>query len=276
MTQNTSKPTSSQNTREDKGQAKIKEQKKSFVLHVSFSFVTTASVVFMGCVFLAFVLGVMVGRGEDPEAHIAPLVTLLPSGQESEAKGVEDASKSDVEQEGESAAQESTDTPEQTDNAQVMAPEDLNYSRDLKNKPGQEYRKPKVDTSPLDAAPAPVVKAPVVEKNEAASQNAAAQASKAPVQQAATNTTIAQAPSIEAKLYDYIFQVATFGTEEPIDKLREKLEGENFRTRMDKSGKFFRVLVLMRGTEAQALELRKRMVELKLGEPMQMSKKSVE
>ena len=76
----------------------------------------------------------------------------------------------------------------------------------------------------------------------------------------------------QEQILDFIFQVAAFKEETSVDKLRAQLEGEGMRTRMDKDGKLLKVMVLMRGNNEQAQELRQRMVDLKLGQPIQRSK----
>lgn len=92
----------------------------------------------------------------------------------------------------------------------------------------------------------------------------------APGQGKAPGTTVAQ-----EQLYDYVFQVAAFKGEDDADRLRKRLEGRGLRTRLQKSGKVQLVMVNLRGTELDAANLREELKRMKLGAPIQASKKAV-
>lgn len=76
-------------------------------------------------------------------------------------------------------------------------------------------------------------------------------------------------------MFDYIFQVAAFKDEDSVDALRQRLEGRGLRTRMQRDGKLFLVLVLLRGDAARAAEVPQIMEEMRLGQPMLRSRKAV-
>ncbi len=207
--------------------------KKSLTLTLSFSTVTTFCVVLLGAVCMAFVMGVIVGRGDNPETHLPKFVTS-------------------------ESAKKSTPIPEVEDRItkpQVMPKEELDYSNSLKDRGDQEAVQ---DTT----TPAMVLTVPSATPPLAQNQ---------PVAEPVFQDVPAPPPAI----FDYIFQVATFTDAESVDRLREKLEGSGLRTKMEKAGKFYKVLVLMRGSSEQALDLMALMVEMKLGEPVQRSKKAV-
>lgn len=87
-----------------------------------------------------------------------------------------------------------------------------------------------------------------------------------------------QAPDQEEKpapgqMYDYVFQLAALKDEQSVDNLRQKLEGRGMRTRMERSGKLFLVLALLRGDETRAAEIIQAARDLRLGEPLLRSKK---
>lgn len=82
-----------------------------------------------------------------------------------------------------------------------------------------------------------------------------------------------EAPS--AKACDYIYQVAALKDEQAVDSLRQKLEGYGLRTRMERSGKVYLVMVLIRGDESRAAELARITESLHLGEPLLRSRKAV-
>ncbi|WP_300909396.1 SPOR domain-containing protein, partial [uncultured Desulfovibrio sp.] len=70
----------------------------------------------------------------------------------------------------------------------------------------------------------------------------------------------------------YVFQVGAFKDEESVDSLRQRLEGRGLRTRMQRDGKLFLVLVLLRGDAARAAEVPRITEELRLGQPILRSR----
>ena len=59
------------------------------------------------------------------------------------------------------------------------------------------------------------------------------------------------------------------------DRLRQRLEGQGLRTRGQKSGKLTLVMVHMRGTDLDAANLKEELQRMRLGSPLQKSKKRV-
>ena len=84
-----------------------------------------------------------------------------------------------------------------------------------------------------------------------------------------------QAATNGAPLYDFVFQVAAFRNVDDADRLRQRLEGQGLRTRGQKSGKLTLVMVHMRGTELDAANLKEELQRMRLGSPLQKSKKRV-
>lgn len=83
-----------------------------------------------------------------------------------------------------------------------------------------------------------------------------------------------------APLYDFVFQVAAFRNVDDADRLRQRLEGQGLegqglRTRGQKSGKLTLVMVHMRGTDLDAANLKEELQRMRLGSPLQKSKKRV-
>ncbi len=82
--------------------------------------------------------------------------------------------------------------------------------------------------------------------------------------------------------YDFVFQVAAFRNADQADTLREQLEGESLRTRMiidkDTKGKprWYRVQVVLRGTEVDAAEVVRILHENRLKDARVVSKILVE
>lgn len=77
-------------------------------------------------------------------------------------------------------------------------------------------------------------------------------------------------------IMDYVFQAGTFREEAGADSLRQKLEGYGLRTRLERNGKFFVVLILLRGDEKRALEVISISRELKLGQLILRSRKQTQ
>ena len=81
--------------------------------------------------------------------------------------------------------------------------------------------------------------------------------------------------------YDFVFQAVAYKSKDSADKLRERMEGEGLRTRMtiekDNKGrpKWFRVQVLVRGTDADASAAKQVLVKMGLKDATQVSKKPV-
>ena len=84
-----------------------------------------------------------------------------------------------------------------------------------------------------------------------------------------------QAATNGAPLYDFVFQVAAFRNVDDADRLRQRLEGQGLRTRGQKSGKLTLVMVHMRGTDLDAANHKEELQRMRLGSPLQKSKKRV-
>lgn len=84
-----------------------------------------------------------------------------------------------------------------------------------------------------------------------------------------------QAATNGAPLYDFVFQVAAFRNVDDADRLRQRLGGQGLRTRGQKSGKLTLVMVHMRGTDLDAANLKEELQRMRLGSPLQKSKKRV-
>lgn len=133
----------------------------------------------------------------------------------------------------------------------ILAPEDLHFARDLRDK---NVVTPKVD--------------PILDPVTIKQTNENFVGPRLP-QTPPTITTESQS------LTDYIFQMAAFKDEAVADNLREKLEGKGLRTRMRKDGSLYIVFVLLRGNESRAEEINVIAEELRLGKPVIVNKIAV-
>ncbi len=254
MTQNT------QNTKNTEKTAE-KPSVKDFTMTLSFSSLMTAFTALVGCVVVAFMMGVIVGRDDVSRPSLANIVA-----EKELAKTQEGAAQGDTAQDSSDATQtELAPLEPARAHKAIMSPEELKYATALKGKSEQETQKTSPDTS-ANTSPA---------QNTGNAQDIAQNTAPSVTQGEAAQKPEKPAPTVNS-LYDYIYQVASLKNEDSVDTLRAQLEGEGMRTRMVKSGDYLMVQVLMRGTEAQGQALQERMIELKLGKPVQQQKKLVE
>ena len=203
------------------GEKKLSNRK--YTISLSFSGLITSGIITIIAIGWNFAMGVIVGRGYNPEKKMPELARLLPppEGQDApkEAKG-------------------------------ILKPEELTFMTDLKQA-----------QSAANAAPnKPEVKA---------------------AQPAAAATPKPEAVSTDKAKYDFVFQAVAYKSRESADKLRERMDGDGLRTRMtiekDKKGrpKWFRVQVLVRGTDADAAATKQILAKMGLKDATQVSKKPV-
>ena len=154
----------------------------------------------------------------------------------------------------------------------VLAAEELRFSRVLRNDAatGDAPLKPLPPMTPVQPKPAGVVQAGVPQGAAQAVPNTQG----SPVQGAAQGSGIAKAPPVSG-LFDFVFQVGAFKDADAVDSLRQRLEGRGMRTKMERSGKLYVVLVLLRGDDARAAEVQRATESMGLGKPIQRSRKPV-
>ncbi|WP_241159376.1 MULTISPECIES: SPOR domain-containing protein [unclassified Desulfovibrio] len=159
----------------------------------------------------------------------------------------------------------------------ILSPEELRFARALRNEDGAPEAPP---APPRLAAqsPAPVAQAPAEATTPSPGQPVAPMPGAAPLAaapEAATAQPVAPVAAPATPMQDYVFQVGAFRDEESVDSLRQRLEGRGLRTRMQREGKLYVVLVLLRGDAARAEEVMRIAEELRLGKPMVRSRKPV-
>lgn len=93
--------------------------------------------------------------------------------------------------------------------------------------------------------------------------------------QPAEAAPIVMPPADPGAMFDYVFQVAALRDEQACDNLRQKLEGYGLRTRMERSGKVFIVLIALRGNAERVAEIAAIAADLRLGTPLLRSRKPV-
>lgn len=212
--------------------------KRVYNLNLNFTTILTFFFLLIMAMAAAYIWGVMSGRHLAREQHSATLETPIV-----EAPKLQD---------------------EKENISEILKPQELDFVHALR---GDE--RPTIPEPPKEAAESPKSESPAVSQKSVQVEPGMEQAAT-PVEsdsRAANNE--------QNQLFDYIFQVAALKDEQSSDKLREQLEGKGLRTRLERSGKLYIVLVLMRGNAARVAEFYQILKELRLGEPLPRAKKPV-
>lgn len=221
-------------------------------------------IVMLACIGWAFFMGYMVGHGQNPGEEMRELTGIGRPDKETMAEmdkamaGSEDASLRD----------KLADLGRQPVSGAPAAPDE-----DAAAAPAAA---PSASAAPV-AAPAAKSSHPFNKPSDnglAAWGNAPKGAAR-PAPEKAAAPARPQAATSGAPLYDFVFQVAAFRNVNDADRLRQRLEGQGLRTRGQKSGKLTLVMVHMRGTDLDAANLKEELQHMRLGSPLQKSKKRV-
>lgn len=179
-----------------------------------------------------FCLGVVIGRGHEPEAGIPELARMMPEPAQRNTPRIIDA---DSAQEPATGAQNASQTAGRPG---IIAPADLEYRAHLKEPPRASG--PKDGTAPQaqvqTQSPRPAPPAQSADKKAAASQAAS---------QAAAGEQRAKNP--DQQIYHYSYQAASFKDSPSCDSFAAKLTRAGFKARTEKieaDGKsWYRVMV---------------------------------
>ncbi len=247
---------------------------------------TLLGLILMAAVGWSFFMGFMVGRGQNPEQRVEQMTGLQ------------------LDKQAPQAAQGGVDAPKTPVAAAAGAGSDAAAPK------GQEAPAPDgAATGPQAAAPAAPAAPSAAEAASPANPSAypfdrpsanslaawhggkspqggaqagaqpgaqaGAQAAKTPATQAQASAQAQKPAAPQAPQFDFVFQVAAFKSADDADKLRKRLEERGIRTRLEKSGKVQLVMVNLRGSDLDASNLREELGRMKLGAPIQKSKKAV-
>jgi len=220
--------------------AKTPLRKRAYTLKLSFSTLLTTVIVALIGIGWVFMLGVMVGRGHNPDAKLNELTGRMLRGRQAPV----------------------VQEPPQA----ILRPEELNFGAALRDKPLHNS---------TAAVGTPVPQKPAGQANSHGTSNIAG---NAPAVQAAQPPAQLVPQGEQPSRFDFVYQAAVFRDAGQADRLRERLEGEGVRTTLEtspaKDGKsLYKVLALRRGTEEDDKQLLAVLERLKLGQPMLRSKK---
>ncbi|WP_031484540.1 SPOR domain-containing protein [Maridesulfovibrio frigidus] len=216
-----------------------------------------------GCVLALcafFVLGILLGRGYQPENDVPELAMMMPH-QSSNASGEVKGG--------------------------ILKPEELLYMDSLKIKPISGARPDeKVAAKKPKAKSKPTVN--IVQKMAPAKQAAAKTAVTESVKSAVTTKDTEPEPLIEMDnpdevgppVYDYLYQAASFGTEQKAEEFKGKLlaDGLDASVEPGKSGTktWYRVFVRHLGSAESTQSMRAVLAKYGIKKPLLKSKKAVE
>lgn len=227
-------------------------------LRLRFSSLLALAFLGIAAIALAYVGGVMSGRAsagaERRLAAVEAARTAPPPPAEAEAAGAPGATP-----------------PQEAPERGILAPEELRFARALRNEDGA----PETPAAAQRMAPPAAGRLPG-QPAPAGQPGAVGAAPPAPVVLPGGGPAPAPGMAPAAPMHDYVFQVGAFRDEESVDNLRQRLEGRGLRTRMQREGKLYVVLVLLRGDAARAGEVMRIAEELRLGTPMIRSRKPVQ
>ncbi len=144
----------------------------------------------------------------------------------------------------------------------ILKPQELTFSRMLRAAPGEKPDLGKIRPFQPAVAPAP-------------KQDADGQPVMAPGMSPAVPSGPPEPPAQEATLFDFVFQIAAFHSTTKAEEMRIRLEAEGFRSRMEKSGRLYIVYLLTRGPKNRVDEVRETLKKMRLGDPIERSRKPV-
>lgn len=219
-------------------------------LKVTLPVLVTACGLFLAALVLAYLGGVMTGRAQ-----------WASSLEESRAALAEAAASAGQKDDGGAEATEAAEAA--LAEATVLAPSELRFSRALRAEAGARLE----PVSP----PLPLAQAP-----KAVTEGApAAYPPMPPGMQPAVPAGEKAPPPTPTDMYDFVFQLGAFREPGIVDDLRQRLEGRGLRTRMERSGKLYLVMVVLRGTDERAREVESIAQDMRLGKPLMRSRKPV-
>lgn len=206
-----------------------------------------------------FVLGILIGRGYQPEAEVPELARIMPA---PPAPG--------------SVVQEEP---------KVLKPEELHYMEQLTQSStakAPKAEKPKAEEKPKpEAAKAPEAK-PESAKTKAEEKTKAIEAVRAEEKAKTEAAAKAEPKPVEAKVvngeqvFDYVYQAAAFRARGHADDLRRRVESTGLKAAVESATEngttWHRVVVLYRGTPSSTDAMREKLYSIGLGRPIMKSK----
>lgn len=245
--------------------AERNSQRRSRTLHISGMAAAVSILLLSAVVAWSFFMGFMVGQGQNPDLQLQEITGVFSGATQQQSSA--DVFESTPKQETELGNLFPKDDPglQAATQEQVMA--DSTGS---------------IPAPPVQTAPEHATTQDPFPFSRPSGESLAAWGIKPDT--APTTATKAVQPStskpeqptpLREKIFDYVFQTAAFKTKEPAERLRQRLNEAGMRTRISKEGKFYLVMVHLRGNEREAANLIEEIRRSGLDEPLRRSKKSV-
>lgn len=247
-------------------------------------------VIFAAAVGWAFFMGVMIGKGQNPEERVSALLSDPPQNSAPMADGERQALLDrPLLPEGTPATEEGAGQSAPAGQDQAAAAPQAPAPAPAQTAPATPGTQARAGTAAkATEAPAPSRKSAYpfarpqgdglaawgIQQPAQAPAQGAAQAAR-PAGDAPRPPAQSTARQSSAPQFDYVYQVAAFRDKADADRLRKTLEGQGMRARVIKSGKVQLVLVMLRGSEREADNLRQEIQNMGLGAPLRTSKKPV-
>lgn len=252
--------------------------KKRLILRLSAPMATLLGLILMAAVGWSFFMGFMVGRGQNPEQRVEQMTGLQLDKQAPQAaQGGADAPNTPTATaagaEPDAAAHKGQEAP--PPDGIAAGPQAAAPAAAAAPSAPEAASPANPSAYPFDRPSANSLAAWGIKPSQGGAQAGAQAAPKTPATQAQASAQAQKPAAPQAPQYDFVFQVAAFKSTDDADKLRKNLEERGIRTRLQKSGKVQLVMVNMRGTDIDANNLREELARMKLGAPIQKSKKAV-
>ncbi|MBQ4568309.1 MAG: SPOR domain-containing protein [Desulfovibrio sp.] len=265
-----------QRKREERG-----ESGRTLELRLSGLTVAVLLLLFVAVLCWSFFMGFMVGRGQSPAHHVEELTGILPVPEDGPLPEIQDG-------QGEMAGREPhpVDTPlpssdvlndVQGDTPAARPPADRANGQTAPPQPaGQDL--PFARPSGESLAAWGITPAANLPQGQAQGQKPG----QGQAQESSRNTSAQKrlpqsdpAGMEQEARFDYIFQTAAFKSQNEAEALRQRLEEAGMRCRIQSSGKFWLVMVHLRGSQREADNLVEDLRRMKLGKPLQRSRQAV-
>lgn len=238
------------------------EDGRMFTLRLSRPAAAVALAALLMAVAWSFFMGVMVGRGQNPEARVEELTGFKADA----AASPEDApAQSPSAAHAPEAPPAAPSGPQAAATAAPAAPEDRGEAAppaQAPGKPAYPFGRPKGEgLTAWGIQP---------EARPQAGPAAAQEAGRKPSGETPAAKTAPSRPQ-----FDYTYQVAAFKKADEADKLRARLEARGIRARTRRSGRVTLVTAHLRGTDEAAAALGETLKGMRLDTPVLLSRKAV-
>ena len=159
----------------------------------------------------------------------------------------------------------------------ILRPQDLLFARFLRAAPGEKVPEPRPFENLPPAVPRDASNGDASNgaSNDASNGSSNGETAQPPMAPGMSPASAGGAPAQDTGLYDFVFQVAAFRRQEDAETTRIQLEAEGFRSRLEHNGSLYLVLLLSRGPLSRVDEIMETTARLRLGTPIERSRKAV-